>query len=1111
HLTLTDSQTGFNAILQNPYCNINSAFTQTIYVRVFDPLAPACSSYTTLQLIVNPKPIASQPNDYHLCEPTYLSSSALFNLTGVLTPQVLGTTLSSSNHVVSYYLTQGDALGAINPLVSPYPSGSKKIWIRVQNTTSGCVAVIFVNLVVDPLPNSLPFYPQYELCETVAPIGKEFFNLTSKIPTILNGQTGLLVTFYPTLALAQLGTGAITNTSSYENTPSYAQTLGIRITNTTTGCYVISTMDLVVNPKPQPNQPSQPYTVCDSNQDGIAQFNLNNITSDLLLGVTGVYTISYHLTLNDATSATSAISTSVLYQNIIPFTQVLYVRAENPTTHCFTVIQVTLNVDPAPMMPTSLAALVNCDQDANTQDGCTSFNLNLQTPLILAAQSLPGSNYTVTYYTNQADASASPNGILPIVGTSNYTSCNTATIWVRIENKTTNCFAVGSFQLQVNTPIVLTTPTLLSVCDSDNLPNNLYTTFNMSGFVGVVPGHTLSFFLDGAYTQPILHPEAFVNTIAATQTVFIVATSNTTGCKSYRTLTIEVLPIPTPRTNLTALPLIACDSNNPNDGYEVFDLTTNAAYIMNNDANVTLHYYATYPNALANTNEIIAGSSIGIPTAANVNGNVWIRVESNYFIGSDAVHCYVIVEQPVVVNPLPLLVQPIADYQECDDDTDGFTLFNLNSQAAVLLATNPLAVSNYSLSFYTDAALSNQIATPGAFTNTNTTGNTQVIYVVASNTTTLCKSVVGQFTIVVNPKPLATAPSNYSHCDDDAINNGYFAYPLDVLEPSILTGQSALAYTVTFYNTQADAQSGSNVITNESGYMAYTHTVWVRVENNTTKCFRLVSFAIVIEKLAEPIIYTTTGSNVICVDFNTDIVVRDLTLSVNNAVPGNYTYEWFEAGSPTTVLGTGATYLVNTAAVNGATRNYTVVMTSVNPPQLGCASRSASFAVVQSGQAVIVGTTGYTITNAFSENQTITVSVNGYGTYQYSLDDGPRQDSNVFDNVSLGEHNITVWDSEGGIAASCDPLVITEVQTIDYPHYFTPNGDGINDTWNIVGLANQVSAKIYIFDRQGKLIKQISPTGKGWDGTYNGNLMISTDYWFTVDYNEADALKQFRA
>jgi gliding motility-associated-like protein len=89
---------------------------------------------------------------------------------------------------------------------------------------------------------------------------------------------------------------------------------------------------------------------------------------------------------------------------------------------------------------------------------------------------------------------------------------------------------------------------------------------------------------------------------------------------------------------------------------------------------------------------------------------------------------------------------------------------------------------------------------------------------------------------------------------------------------------------------------------------------------------------------------------------------------------------------------------------------------------------------------------------------------------------------------------------------------IQEVQVIDYPHYFTPNGDGFHDTWNVSGLQNfDAITKIYIFDRFGKLLKQLSSSGEGWDGTYNGQLLPSTDYWFTVDYPENGVMKQFKA
>jgi gliding motility-associated-like protein len=142
------------------------------------------------------------------------------------------------------------------------------------------------------------------------------------------------------------------------------------------------------------------------------------------------------------------------------------------------------------------------------------------------------------------------------------------------------------------------------------------------------------------------------------------------------------------------------------------------------------------------------------------------------------------------------------------------------------------------------------------------------------------------------------------------------------------------------------------------------------------------------------------------------------------------------------------------------------------------------------------------------------VTVEGWGSYEYSLDDGPRQVSNIFEGVSLGTHTIHVWDTEGGLAFSCEELTIEDVMVIDYPHYFTPNGDGFHDTWNVVGLSNFAEqTTIYIFDRYGKLLKQLSASNQseGWDGTYNGKPLPSTDYWFTVDFPEQGVMKQFKA
>jgi len=147
------------------------------------------------------------------------------------------------------------------------------------------------------------------------------------------------------------------------------------------------------------------------------------------------------------------------------------------------------------------------------------------------------------------------------------------------------------------------------------------------------------------------------------------------------------------------------------------------------------------------------------------------------------------------------------------------------------------------------------------------------------------------------------------------------------------------------------------------------------------------------------------------------------------------------------------------------------------------------------------------VSNYFDDVQVITVLASGPGEYLYQIDYGPLQESNVFQDVTAGLHTITVYDKNNCGPPMSDP----NIMVINYPPFFTPNGDGYNDTWNITGLSDQPDSRIFIFDRYGKLIKEISPAGTGWDGTYNGALMPSTDYWFTVDYLENAASKQFKA
>ncbi|MNX53122.1 hypothetical protein D3C86_838130 [compost metagenome] len=74
---------------------------------------------------------------------------------------------------------------------------------------------------------------------------------------------------------------------------------------------------------------------------------------------------------------------------------------------------------------------------------------------------------------------------------------------------------------------------------------------------------------------------------------------------------------------------------------------------------------------------------------------------------------------------------------------------------------------------------------------------------------------------------------------------------------------------------------------------------------------------------------------------------------------------------------------------------------------------------------------------------------------------------------------------------------INLVDELPYPKFFTPNGDGYNDTWTIDFAYLAPNTGIRIFDRYGKFIKELH-SNTAWDGNYLGSQEVASDYWFTV-------------
>ena len=172
-----------------------------------------------------------------------------------------------------------------------------------------------------------------------------------------------------------------------------------------------------------------------------------------------------------------------------------------------------------------------------------------------------------------------------------------------------------------------------------------------------------------------------------------------------------------------------------------------------------------------------------------------------------------------------------------------------------------------------------------------------------------------------------------------------------------------------------------------------------------------------------------------------------------------------------------------------------------------CADSTTMTIVVNTISTLTINATN--ASEDFDSNQVISVSATGGSEdYEYQLDGGVWQSNSTFEYVTgCEEHTVAVRDALG-----CSTIPEKTVMIMEYPKFFTPNGDGYNDTWNIKCLKNNSLAEIFIFDRFGKLLLEFRPSQDHWDGTFNGQLLAGGDYWFLVSYLNSSGIKtQFRS
>ncbi|AJR04627.1 T9SS type B sorting domain-containing protein [Siansivirga zeaxanthinifaciens] len=411
---------------------------------------------------------------------------------------------------------------------------------------------------------------------------------------------------------------------------------------------------------------------------------------------------------------------------------------------------------------------------------------------------------------------------------------------------------------------------------------------------------------------------------------------------------------------------------------------------------------------------------------------------------------------------------------QCDEDgiKDGLTIFNLHEADETITGNE----RNIKVSYYKDSNRTIRV-NENAYQNS---ASKETLYVTVENILTGCTS-FAELTIEVSVTDANDVILN-PVCDDDGIEDGFHVFNLKDSESAMLLGLPS-GLVVTYYETENEALLEQNPLNNiYTNTTPYSQTIYARVENNNN-CYGISRIQLRVNNLPD---IETEAVAYYCINKFPETI--NLDAGVINDSPSNYNYTWSTGETTYNIaVNNPGIYNVTVTNANGCSKNRSITLE---------ASNIATFESID-----IVDAT---------KNNTVTVLLSGNGDYEYALFDSnntlyqPYQKENIFENVGPGFYTISVKDIKNNCGTSEE-----KISVIGFPKYFTPNGDGYNDTWQVYGVSSmfQPNTKILIYDRYGKLVKEINPIGEGWNGTSRGQKLPADDYWFVVKLQDGRIYK----
>ena len=303
--------------------------------------------------------------------------------------------------------------------------------------------------------------------------------------------------------------------------------------------------------------------------------------------------------------------------------------------------------------------------------------------------------------------------------------------------------------------------------------------------------------------------------------------------------------------------------------------------------------------------------------------------------------------------------------------------------------------------------------------------------------------------------------------------------------------------TVEYYAALEDAIDVINQITGTYTSNQSRKTIYARVENTVTGCYEIVEFDLIIPE--SPAVATAVNYELCDLDLDGSELFELATqesLILNGLPASDYSMSYYNSSAEAQA---DTNRLLAPEIISSGQEIFVRIEDIINP---GCVSISRLSLIVNT-PAALSGVNPEEIGVQVS-SRSIDLEIINRENFLFALNDpaGPYQSGINFEDVNPGINILYIRGNE-----RCE-LITLEVLVPEYGAFFTPNGDGYNDLWNLnTGNFSDHENAIRIFNRYGKLIKEVLPNSAGWDGTYNGKNMPADDYWFTFTLPSGQEIK----